>query len=124
MSYSQKILSIFLVGLILIQPILPYIQYFAFKDYIAKNFCIEKDIPNSCCKGKCYLEKQLAENNQTEDTSKTPVELNKENIYSYTLPVTCSWSKSLMLNNSAVAFFSNLYQFNFLQSVYHPPNSI
>lgn len=38
---------------------IPQIQYFLFKDYIARNLCVKKDIKNNCCQGKCFLEKQL-----------------------------------------------------------------
>ena len=37
----------------------PQVQYRIFKDYIAKNLCENKDKPNSCCHGKCFLKKQL-----------------------------------------------------------------
>lgn len=29
------------------------------KERIAKELCVEKDVEGSCCKGKCYLSKQL-----------------------------------------------------------------
>jgi len=51
---------------------LPYVQYSLFKDYIAKNLCENKDKPNSCCHGKCFLNKQLKmadESNSTNDNS-------------------------------------------------------
>lgn len=38
---------------------IPYIQYAVFKTYIAKNLCVNKDKPKSCCEGKCFREKQL-----------------------------------------------------------------
>jgi hypothetical protein len=31
------------------------------RDYIAKNLCVNRFKPCSCCKGKCYLNKKLAE---------------------------------------------------------------
>jgi hypothetical protein len=50
------------------RPIIPYVQYAVFKDYIAKNLCVNKDNPNSCCNGKCYLEKEAKKANQTTDS--------------------------------------------------------
>jgi len=38
-----------------------YISFYANQDFIAKVLCIEKNEPKSCCAGKCYLTKQLAE---------------------------------------------------------------
>ena len=43
----------------LIIPVLPVFDYLIHKDYIAKNLCVNRNKPHSCCKGKCYLVKQL-----------------------------------------------------------------
>ena len=51
----------------LFRPVLPFVEYAINKDYIAKNLCINKDKPKSCCKGKCYLKKQLAKTNSNGD---------------------------------------------------------
>jgi len=52
----------------------PYIQYAFFKTYIAKNLCINKDKPKSCCEGKCFRDKQIKSINETHET-----ESSKEN---------------------------------------------
>jgi len=55
----------------LIIPVLPIIDYLIHKDYIAMNLCINKNKPKSCCKGKCYLVKQLKKTSaNTEGDSK------------------------------------------------------
>lgn len=46
---------------------MPYVEYAVFKDYIAKNLCINKDKPKSCCEGKCYLEKQVKKSTETSE---------------------------------------------------------
>ena len=38
---------------------IPHVQYSIFKDYIAKNLCVNKDKKNNCCQGKCFVEKQI-----------------------------------------------------------------
>lgn len=53
----------------LIRPVLPFIEYAINEDYIAKNLCINKDKPQNCCKGKCYLEEQLKKNAETQDSN-------------------------------------------------------
>jgi hypothetical protein len=63
------------------RPIIPYIEYAVFKDYIAKNLCINKDKPKSCCQGKCYLKKQIEKNTEsgnTEDKGSTRKVINQE----------------------------------------------
>lgn len=47
----------------LIIPVLPVIDYLINKNYIAENLCVNKDLPKSCCKGKCHMVKQLQKTN-------------------------------------------------------------
>ncbi|MDR0543567.1 MAG: hypothetical protein LBH19_15340 [Dysgonamonadaceae bacterium] len=53
---------------------MPYIEYSLFKNYIAENVCVKKNEPNNCCKGKCYLEKQIQAVSETENDLNIPVE--------------------------------------------------
>ena len=50
---------------------IPYIEYAIFKPYIAKNLCVNKDKPRSCCEGKCFREKQVKQVNSTHETETT-----------------------------------------------------
>jgi hypothetical protein len=55
----------------LVIPVLPVIDYLLHKDYIAKNLCVNRKKLHSCCKGKCYLVKQLKKSSSnTEGESK------------------------------------------------------
>lgn len=38
------------------------------RDYIAKNLCVNRFKPCCCCKGKCYLNKKLAEDQSQQQT--------------------------------------------------------
>lgn len=40
------------------------------RNYIAKNLCVKKEDPHNCCKGKCYLKKQIE---QEEKKEKSPI---------------------------------------------------
>jgi hypothetical protein len=53
------IVYLFILVFYLISPVIPYIHYAVFKEYIARNLCVKKDLPNNCCHGKCYLEKHV-----------------------------------------------------------------
>ena len=67
---KYKVFAIFqLVILVfyLLRPVLPYIEYALNKDFIAKNLCVNKEKPKSCCHGKCYLEKQVKKSSETND---------------------------------------------------------
>ncbi len=61
------LIQLFVLVLYLIRPIIPYVEYSINKAYIVKNLCVNKEVPNSCCDGKCYLEKQVKKSADTED---------------------------------------------------------
>jgi hypothetical protein len=58
----------------------PHFQYSIFKDYIAKNLCINRNKKNSCCQGKCFLEKQIKaiDENNSQNTSNNNDKNNKK----------------------------------------------
>jgi valyl-tRNA synthetase len=53
------------------------INYAVNYDYIVKNLCENRNIPQSTCKGKCYVEKELAKT--TVDYQKYVSRMNNEN---------------------------------------------
>ena len=56
----------------LLRALSPYMDYAVNKEYIATFLCINKDIPDSDCHGKCHLKKELKKVAQEEKkTSKT-----------------------------------------------------
>lgn len=69
-SMTARIYSLFflliLIGYIL-RPVIPLVEYALNKEYIAKNLCVNRDKPKSCCEGKCHLKKELAKSNTSED---------------------------------------------------------
>ena len=50
---------------------IPYIQYAVFERYIAKELCVKRDVPNNCCHGKCFRDKQVKAINSTHETEST-----------------------------------------------------
>ncbi len=56
----KYIISIFIIFMIAVRPVLPLVNYAVNYDYIAKNLCENRAVPQSTCKGKCYLEKELS----------------------------------------------------------------
>ena len=63
--YSTMYLVIMV--LYLMGPVLPYAEYAINKDYIAKNLCVQRNIPNNCCQGRCYLHERLAKTSDPVD---------------------------------------------------------
>jgi hypothetical protein len=64
---SCSILYLAVMLFYILRPLLPYIEYTINKDYIEKNLCVEKENPDNTCHGKCYLQKQLNEQDKPLD---------------------------------------------------------
>jgi hypothetical protein len=62
-------ISIFIIFTIAIRPVLPLINYAVNYEYIVKNLCEKRNIPQSTCKGKCYVEKELAKTEKQSNNS-------------------------------------------------------
>jgi len=84
-TLKQQILGTFfymLYVVAMLQPVIPLIEYYSNKEYIASVLCENRDKPALACNGKCYLEKQLKKANTQDnhnhsapqiDLSKYPV---------------------------------------------------
>jgi hypothetical protein len=53
--------------LTILSPLTPWFQYWVRYDYIVKNLCVNKDKPESCCKGKCHLKKEIQKQEKEEN---------------------------------------------------------
>lgn len=63
----NRLLFIFALTGILLQnfsKIYTLLEFQVNREYIAKNLCVKKNEVNNCCKGKCHLQKQLAEDDK------------------------------------------------------------
>ncbi|MFZ4583240.1 MAG: hypothetical protein ACOYM7_11385 [Paludibacter sp.] len=67
--YSISLLVILIFNIFRFE--IPYIEYALFKEYIAENLCENKEVPESCCEGKCFMEKQVKQVNETRETQTT-----------------------------------------------------
>lgn len=101
---KYRIISGFLIIVLaayLVIPALPIIDYLIHKDYIAKNLCVNRDKPRSCCKGKCYLVKQLKKTStNTEGESKNTEKRIQVKTDEYV--ATRSWHPVLQKKNLAI----------------------
>ena len=79
---KQQILGTFFYMLYLVamlQPVVPLIEYYSNKEYIASVLCENRDKPALACNGKCYLEKRLEKSSaqDTHDHSIPKIDLSK-----------------------------------------------
>ncbi|MCA0365722.1 MAG: hypothetical protein LCH67_16900 [Bacteroidetes bacterium] len=74
MEKSKKILSITLLIALAIKLLMApaiFLDYQLRKDFIIKNYCVNKNRPEMHCDGKCYLAKQLKKAQEKEEKQAT-----------------------------------------------------
>jgi hypothetical protein len=65
--FLKQLGSIFLLFALMMQSLLQLgmLTYYSINiDAITEDYCINKDKPEMCCKGKCYITKQLNQTSQ------------------------------------------------------------
>lgn len=60
LKYPITILLIVTIAIHTFSKWIVILEYEINKDYIARNLCINRAKPSCCCKGKCFLQKKLA----------------------------------------------------------------
>lgn len=113
--------SVFLSGMLALQPLMPWIEYAVFKDYIAEHLCINRDKPDSCCEGKCFLEKRLKEVNHDEQQDKNLPGNTKTDITLYTLPLIVTEQVIRPHLKTEVLRETEDYSFHLVRRIFHPP---
>ena len=96
-------------------------DYYANKDYIAKNLCENRDKPQMHCEGKCCLKKKLAQ--QGKDQAPSPRNQRSEQVVNLFCADTRFEVKHYVPVLSAAIYFSynDLHTASFHHSVFHPP---
>ena len=119
MKTAALIFSLFLF----VKPILPFLEYAAFYDYIKNELCENKDAPELQCNGKCHLKKELAKaSNSDNDSDKN---------HSYTAEQTIVFFQNI--SNNYLLFltkeqklkintaYNNTYKYHYTDLVFQPP---
>lgn len=52
------------------QPFIPALEYYFFKEYIIEHHCVNKDNPDIECDGLCYLNKKIDESHHDHEDHK------------------------------------------------------
>lgn len=69
--FTHLFLNLYLLALI--QPIIPIIEYFVNYDYIASELCENRNKPILTCNGKCYLEEQVVQQLDIDNSQEIPM---------------------------------------------------
>lgn len=98
-------------------------SFYAQRDYISKNLCVNRFDAIPVCKGQCYLTKQLKENEKKEqnlpDLKQIEIQLFCQNNLSFEFPRTISEERLNTLN-----FKDNFLSSDYLFSVFRPPQKV
>ncbi len=99
--------------------------YHANKEYIAKNLCVNRANPESCCKGSCFLNDKLQ---KTEDTNnqKSPfmIKLVNESLFiNNAILADCLDAIHYTIKENFIAYSHN-YSYASYAAIFHPPNTL
>ena len=118
----KYLLHIFLISYIVLKPLVPFTDYAINYSFIVKNLCENRNQPQSTCKGKCYLSKQLAKSlhdDQKQNTLKINIPLDAfigNETLSFTNLKSKEWRPSQIIFSSP-----SHYKFSLLSSIFRPP---
>ncbi len=117
--------TLLLIFSVLLQPVTRVVIYFSFKvnqEYIVKNLCEKRDVPESACQGNCLLSKKLKQQEKT-DTGQPK---------SISLPEVLLFHKNLsdLLFDPGISLIENPYGIyhggiisGYQSQIFHPPSS-
>ncbi len=114
-------MSILLASTVLfasLQKSLVFAFYELEKDYVIEQLCINKDVPGSCCKGKCFIEKQTSEK-EAEGIIINVLKNIKEEFffYHYTFHQVINSNFNIKFKNEHIIRTSTYHY-----SIFHPPS--
>ncbi|CAA0143496.1 hypothetical protein ACE1MK_05380 [Tenacibaculum maritimum] len=119
-----KISTYFFVVLYLVamlRPMAPLVTYAINYDYISKVLCVNKNNTEMNCKGKCYVMKQLQQQ-QEDDFNALQISMKDYPIgFIELMPLIPSQPK---INITKPFFLQQKYSYLADRSVFHPPNTI
>jgi hypothetical protein len=119
----KKIVAILVFAGIMLQSLSKAViimQYYANKDYIAKNLCENRDKPQMHCEGKCCLKKRL----EKDQNAPTSSQKDKQDVvlYCFTAGIHIAYS---FFPEEKVKYFSHndLATYTYSSAVFHPPTA-
>ena len=110
--------------LAIIQPVLPVLQYVLNYDYIASELCENRDKPIQTCNGKCYLEKQVAkqQNLVPNQTVPMPPKVDLEKYFTLKTDNLPHKISDVLLVRKSPIFFKLFKESTFIKSLFRPPS--
>ena len=122
----MKVLTaILLLTIIFLQTFSSFViraDYFINKSYIARVLCINKAKPETHCNGKCYLAKQLKQQ-ENQDQQAPATKWEKFDMQPFFLPGSPDLSNDQFLVTTKYRAANEMLTFSFHRSIFHPPSA-
>ncbi|MEL7588016.1 MAG: hypothetical protein AAGU19_15010 [Prolixibacteraceae bacterium] len=108
-------------AILVLHPVLPFIEYYTFREYIAENLCVNRENPQSCCEGKCYLEKRVEESTPDNNPEKQNPAADHLKRIEYNLPVKNNPCFCVAALQVEFGYLNPLYSAAFSKTIFQPP---
>lgn len=108
-------------AILVLHPVLPFVEYYSFREYIAENLCVNRDNPDSCCEGKCYLEKRIKESLPDETQEKQNPATSPVKRIEYHLPLKNNPFCCISESRIEFGYLAPLYEVFFSGTIFQPP---
>ncbi|WP_166668361.1 hypothetical protein [Chryseobacterium daecheongense] len=113
--------SIFIIFMIAVRPVLPLVNYAVNYEYIAKNLCENRSRPQSTCKGKCYIEKELAKT-EKQTTNTAQIKISALDVFIPHENPLCLHAEILDYSNDTVnSAYPDIHLSEYSAKIFHPP---
>ena len=114
---------VILILLLLLKPVLPVLEYAVNYNYIAKELCVNKALPQMHCNGKCHLMKELAKAaEQEKPLSEKKAATTQTEVLFYQAMADFNLLQIVPFTvKTQLPFYHNLYSSTHLRFVFRPP---
>ena len=111
---------VFLYGVAMLRPLQPFVEYAVNYDYISKVLCINKELPESSCKGKCQLMKKL-ESQQKKDFQSLRIHIEEYPIGFVELLEVDNNTHPITSKTNHNFIYDKNYTSRYLDAIFQPP---
>ncbi len=116
--------TLFLIFSVLLQPVTRVVIYFSFKvnqEYIAKNLCEKRDVPESACQGNCLLSKKLKQQEKPDTGQPKSISFPEVLLFHKNLSSLLS-DPGLSLIEIPYGFYHDGIRSGYHNQIFHPPS--
>jgi hypothetical protein len=97
------------------------LHFFANRNYIAKELCINRDKPKMQCDGKCYLSKQIQQQ-EKQDQQTNNSKREKFELQFFFLPANITMASYSTVTNKLYKELNSIALPDYPHAVFHPPS--